>query len=230
MLGARAGGGAAGGTAQQIPEDQIKPESALLAPGSKANETIIVRKADGSIWAYAWNVDSCSWDTLGEVMGAAPGGGGGNSAKQVRQHCSTAARVPLMAMFGAFPSAAVACSCSSAPGGTHQAIMACRRPCSRKLEHSSLEHMKGFCLQWYDGQEWDIVIDVEMDAGAKLKLPLNKDEDPYDVADRFLHKHGLPEAFKQQVVQFILDNVGDAGVLLVRAIALGCDADACPPP
>ena len=62
-------------------------------------------------------------------------------------------------------------------------------------------------LQWHDGKEWDKVIDVEMDGGVTLKLPLNADEDPYDVADRFLTAHNLPEQFRQQVVQFIVDNV-----------------------
>ena len=66
-----------------IPEDQIKPESVLLMPGQKANETAIVRKADKSLWAYAWNSDSREWDTLGQVTGAAPSGGGSGN-KTVR--------------------------------------------------------------------------------------------------------------------------------------------------
>ena len=51
-----------------VPEEQIKPESALLMPGTSDNQTIFVRK-DGKIYAYAWGASACEWQTLGEVVG-----------------------------------------------------------------------------------------------------------------------------------------------------------------
>jgi hypothetical protein len=54
--------GAAGG----VPEDQIKDESVLLAPGAKDNDTVFVRK-DGKVMAYVWSADDIQWSVLGEV-------------------------------------------------------------------------------------------------------------------------------------------------------------------
>lgn len=62
--------------------------------------------------------------------------------------------------------------------------------------------------RWYMGREWDRVFDVEMDSGLKLKLALDNGENPYLVADRFLEQHDLPQEFKEQIVQFILQNTG----------------------
>ena len=64
--------------------------------------------------------------------------------------------------------------------------------------------------KWYDGQEWDCVFDVAMgDDAPALKLAMNYGENPYAVADRFLATNGLPTEFKEQIVQFILQNVDD---------------------
>lgn len=66
-------------------------------------------------------------------------------------------------------------------------------------------------VQWHDGKEWDFMIDVDTEGGA-LKLPLNRGEDPYDVADRFLQKHNLPASYMQQVADFVAQTLGDTGV------------------
>lgn len=49
-----------------VPEDQIKDETALLAPGAKDNDTVFVRK-DGKVMAYVWSADDIQWSVLGEV-------------------------------------------------------------------------------------------------------------------------------------------------------------------
>jgi hypothetical protein len=49
-----------------VPEDQIKPETALLEPGAKDNDTIFVRKG-GKVIAYVWSVEALEWSMLGEV-------------------------------------------------------------------------------------------------------------------------------------------------------------------
>lgn len=69
------------------------------------------------------------------------------------------------------------------------------------------------CIQWHAGKEWDYVFDVDVADGAPaLKLPMNKGEDPYDVAERFLGSHGLPDSYLEQVVQFIQENTGGDSV------------------
>mmetsp|Transcript_12029 Transcript_12029/g.33825 ORF Transcript_12029/g.33825 Transcript_12029/m.33825 type:complete len:812 (-) Transcript_12029:119-2554(-) len=61
----------------------------------------------------------------------------------------------------------------------------------------------------YNGQMWDFVFDVDVADGAPpLKLALNRNENPYVVADRFLEQHQLPATYKEQVVAFILQNTG----------------------
>jgi len=58
-----------------------------------------------------------------------------------------------------------------------------------------------------NGVEWDYIIDVDVADGAPpLKLALNADENPYSVADRFIEQHDLPGTYKEQIVQFIMQN------------------------
>ena len=41
------------------------------------------------------------------------------------------------------------------------------------------------------------VFDVDAEEGAPpRKLALNRGDNPYDVADRFLEDHGLPQSYK----------------------------------
>lgn len=57
-------------------------------------------------------------------------------------------------------------------------------------------------LQFHDGQEWDYVFDVDFEDGAPLKkLCMNKDENMYEVADRFLLTEDLPMSYRDQVYQ-----------------------------
>eukprot|EP00887_Chlorella_sp_A99_P006848 scaffold2.g6848.t1 len=63
-----------------------------------------------------------------------------------------------------------------------------------------------------DGQTkvmWDFVFDVDIAEGAApRKLALNAGDNPYDAADAFLINEGLPTTYREQIVQFILQNTG----------------------
>jgi phospholipase A-2-activating protein len=62
------------------------------------------------------------------------------------------------------------------------------------------------------GRSWDYVFDVDVADGAPpLKLAMDADENPYAVADRFIEQEGLPEAYKEQIVVFVLQNTGGGG-------------------
>jgi hypothetical protein len=62
-------------------------------------------------------------------------------------------------------------------------------------------------LQWFNGKEWDFVLDVNIaDDAPPLKLAFQQDENPYTVAARFLGEHQLPMGYKEQIVKFILQN------------------------
>ena len=67
--------------------------------------------------------------------------------------------------------------------------------------------------KWHDGQEWDYVFDVDVADGVPpLKLALNRGDNPYDVADRFIEAYNLPVSYQEQIVQFILQNTDGAEV------------------
>lgn len=51
-----------------IPEDKIRPPSALLMPGAEDNASMIVRETNGTLMAYVWSADGNEWTVLGEVM------------------------------------------------------------------------------------------------------------------------------------------------------------------
>lgn len=56
------------------------------------------------------------------------------------------------------------------------------------------------------------MFDVEMsDTGRPLKMPMNRGDDPYDVAERFLLENGVPSDNRQAIVNFIYENAGSAG-------------------
>jgi phospholipase A-2-activating protein len=54
------------------------------------------------------------------------------------------------------------------------------------------------------------VFDVDIQEGAPvLKLPFNVGDNPYDAAERFLENNGLDPGYREQVVNFIVQNVGE---------------------
>ncbi|XP_052728425.1 ubiquitin homeostasis protein lub1-like [Vigna angularis] len=67
--------------------------------------------------------------------------------------------------------------------------------------------------QLFDGIQYDYVFDVDIGDGMPIrKLPYNRSDNPYDVADKWLLKENLPLSFREQVVQFILQNIGQNNV------------------
>ncbi|XP_061978851.1 uncharacterized protein LOC133699570 [Populus nigra] len=66
-----------------------------------------------------------------------------------------------------------------------------------------------------DGIEYDYVFDVDIGDGEPIrKLPYNLSDNPYSTADKWLLKENLPLAYRQQIVEFILQNSGQGGVAL----------------
>ncbi|KAK6916532.1 WD40 repeat [Dillenia turbinata] len=60
-----------------------------------------------------------------------------------------------------------------------------------------------------DGIEYDYVFDVDIGDGEPIrKLPYNKSDNPYSTADKWLLKENLPLSYRQQIVEFILQNSG----------------------
>ncbi|XP_040381866.1 phospholipase A-2-activating protein isoform X2 [Oryza brachyantha] len=63
--------------------------------------------------------------------------------------------------------------------------------------------------QFLDGVHYDFVFNVDIGDGEPMrKLPYNRSDDPYAVADKWLLKENLPLTYRQQVVEFILQNSG----------------------
>ncbi|KAL6880418.1 hypothetical protein ACP4OV_011983 [Aristida adscensionis] len=63
--------------------------------------------------------------------------------------------------------------------------------------------------QVLDGVRYDFVFNVDIGDGEPIrKLPYNRSDDPYAVADKWLLKENLPLTYRQQVVEFILQNSG----------------------
>ncbi|KAJ6927169.1 phospholipase A-2-activating protein-like [Populus alba x Populus x berolinensis] len=66
-----------------------------------------------------------------------------------------------------------------------------------------------------DGIEYDYVFDVDIGDGEPIrKLPYNLSDNPYSTADKWLLKENLSLAYRQQIVEFILQNSGQGGVAL----------------
>ena len=62
------------------------------------------------------------------------------------------------------------------------------------------------------------MFDVDIEEGKPpLKLPFNTSEDPWHVAQKFIHDNELPQVYLEQVANFITDNV--KGVTLGAAPA-----------
>ncbi|XP_058062280.1 phospholipase A-2-activating protein [Anopheles bellator] len=72
--------------------------------------------------------------------------------------------------------------------------------------------------QLYEGREYDYVFSVNLtDDAPNLKLPYNRGEDPWFVAQRFIHKHNLPQVYLDQVANFIVKNSDNAPVASATA-------------
>ncbi|XP_076684059.1 phospholipase A2 activator protein [Andrena cerasifolii] len=61
--------------------------------------------------------------------------------------------------------------------------------------------------QLYNGAEYDYVFSVDIQDGVPpLKLPYNDGQDPWHVAQKFLHDNDLSQLFLDQVANFIIKN------------------------
>uniref|UniRef100_A0A1A9WEX5 Phospholipase A-2-activating protein n=1 Tax=Glossina brevipalpis TaxID=37001 RepID=A0A1A9WEX5_9MUSC len=59
----------------------------------------------------------------------------------------------------------------------------------------------------HEGKEYDYVFNVDIsDSEPALKLPYNRGEDPWHSAQAFIHRHNLPQAYLDQVANFIIKN------------------------
>ncbi|XP_027353628.1 phospholipase A-2-activating protein [Abrus precatorius] len=66
---------------------------------------------------------------------------------------------------------------------------------------------------FFDGIQYDYVFDVDIGDGLPIrKLPYNRSDNPYDAADKWLLKENLPLSFREQIVQFILQNTGQNNI------------------
>ncbi|KAK9077301.1 hypothetical protein SSX86_005638 [Deinandra increscens subsp. villosa] len=66
-----------------------------------------------------------------------------------------------------------------------------------------------------DGVQYDYVFDVDIGDGEPIrKLPYNRSDNVYDTADKWLLKENLPLSYRQQVVEFILQNSGQKDFML----------------
>lgn len=63
----------------------------------------------------------------------------------------------------------------------------------------------------YNGKEYDFVFSVDVsETEPPLKLPYNRNQDPWVVAQQFIHQNDLPQSYLEQVVDFIIKNSGGA--------------------
>jgi len=65
---------------------------------------------------------------------------------------------------------------------------------------------------WYDGDryfpqgEYDYIFDVDLQGGVASKLPYNNDDNPLQVAEKFLAREGLQKGYIEQITTFIRQN------------------------
>ncbi|XP_043643403.1 phospholipase A-2-activating protein [Drosophila teissieri] len=61
----------------------------------------------------------------------------------------------------------------------------------------------------HEGKEYDFVFNVDIsDTEPPIKLPYNRGEDPWQAAQTFIHRNNLPQAYLDQVANFIVKNSG----------------------
>lgn len=66
----------------------------------------------------------------------------------------------------------------------------------------------------FEGKEYDYVFSVDISENAPpLKLPYNRGEDPWHVAQQFIHKNQLPQVYLDQIANFIITNSSNAPIV-----------------
>ncbi|KMY87437.1 phospholipase A-2-activating protein [Drosophila simulans] len=70
----------------------------------------------------------------------------------------------------------------------------------------------------HEGKEYDFVFSVDIsDTEPPIKLPYNRSEDPWQAAQTFIHRHNLPQAYLDQVANFIIKNANGGPELMEQA-------------
>lgn len=86
----------------------------------------------------------------------------------------------------------------------------------------------------FEGKMYDYVFDVDIEEGQPpLKLPVNITDNPYLLADQFITKYELPASYKDQIVNFIIQNTSgmslDSSAAAPAAPAPPAPAQQAPP-
>ncbi|CAL8073133.1 unnamed protein product [Calicophoron daubneyi] len=80
---------------------------------------------------------------------------------------------------------------------------------SRWLEIGDVVGTQASNRQTFEGKEYDFVFTVDIvDGGEPLKLPYNRTQDPWFVAQEFIHRNNLPQDYLDTVAKFIVKNAG----------------------
>ncbi|KAM8717735.1 hypothetical protein ACLKA7_004439 [Drosophila subpalustris] len=70
----------------------------------------------------------------------------------------------------------------------------------------------------HEGKEYDFVFNVDIsDTEPPIKLPYNHGEDPWQAAQSFIHRNNLPQAYLDQVANFIVKNSQSAQAPVAQA-------------
>ncbi|EDW03341.1 phospholipase A-2-activating protein [Drosophila grimshawi] len=69
----------------------------------------------------------------------------------------------------------------------------------------------------HEGKEYDYVFNVDIsDTEPPIKLPYNRGEDPWQAAQQFIHRNNLPQAYLDQVANFIIKNSDNAQTVIAQ--------------
>ncbi|XP_030555223.1 phospholipase A-2-activating protein [Drosophila novamexicana] len=69
----------------------------------------------------------------------------------------------------------------------------------------------------HEGKEYDYVFNVDIsDTEPPIKLPYNRGEDPWQAAQQFIHRNNLPQAYLDQVANFIVKNSENAPAVVTQ--------------
>ena len=77
-------------------------------------------------------------------------------------------------------------------------------------------------------QEYDYVFSIDIKDGVPpLKLPYNVSEDPWFAAQKFIHNNDLPQAYLEQIANFIVTNSKKTETITPSAVP--AQAEYCDP-
>ena len=178
FIASRKAAAAAGAESEGLPEGlTLEDASVLLQPGTKDGAIKVIRE-NGAGVAYSWSVSRCAfYARLGLIE-------------------------TILCVFG---HRGKAWQVFIAVKVSKEAYEWCRQEWQKIGEVVGGPASGGDTMavggKMYGGQQWDYVFDVDAEEGAApRKLPANRGEDPYVVADRFLAEEGLPISYRHAPV------------------------------